>query len=126
MSESSFSAVLVWLQQSAAVRAQTGQMLHLPTSQGSGKHTRMHTHIFLILFLWQAKAPAGETHSTLYSMRTCDCGGKSKEERAEEKRGRSEKATQAETLVFSSLQFPQDGDRQTYDPYSLSPSSPAS
>lgn len=25
--------------------------------------------------MWQAKAPAGETHSTVYSERTCDCEG---------------------------------------------------
>ncbi|TNN71779.1 hypothetical protein EYF80_017950 [Liparis tanakae] len=38
-----------------------------------------------------AKAPAGETHSTCYSLGTCDCGGKERR-----KRGRSEKEAQEE------------------------------
>lgn len=43
--------------------------------------------------MWQAKAPAGETHSTVYSLRTCDCGGKERrkedkmKEREERERG---------------------------------------
>lgn len=55
-------------------------------------HIHAHTY-FLTLFMWQAKAPAGETHSTLYSLRTCDYGGKKRgkedgvKEREERERG---------------------------------------
>ena len=62
-------------------------------------HTHTHAHLFLTLFMWQAKAPAGETHSTLYSLRTCDCGGK------EGRRGRSEEEAQVEALVFRDVQL---------------------
>lgn len=43
--------------------------------------THSHMHLFLTLFMWQAKAPAGEIHSTLYSLRTCDGGGKERRKR---------------------------------------------
>lgn len=50
--------------------------------------------------MWQAKAPAGETHSTLYSLRTCDCGGKErrKEDRLKEREER-EKNTGGNTRL---------------------------
>lgn len=61
------------------------------------RHTRTLTFV-LSLFMWQAKAPAGGTHSTLYSLRTCDCGGRERRKGGE--RGRGEKEAQVETLVF--------------------------
>lgn len=82
------------------------QMWHWHSTQVSGKdtraYTRTHTHLVLTLFMWHGKAPAGETHSTLYSLRTCDCGEKG---RRKGKRGRREREAQVETLVFRDVRL---------------------
>lgn len=50
--------------------------------------------------MWQAKAPAGETHSRLYSLGTRDCGGKERR-----KRGGSEEGAQVEALGYRDVQL---------------------
>lgn len=82
-----------------------GQMWYWHSNQVSGKSPHAHTHLFLSLFMWQAKAPAGGTHSTLYSLRTCDCGGRERRKGGERERGRGEKEAQVETLVFWDVQL---------------------
>lgn len=65
-----------------------------------------HTHLFFTLFMGQANAPAGETHSTLYSLGTCDCGGKERRKGGGRRnRGRSEKKAQVEALGFRDVQL---------------------
>lgn len=81
-----------------------GQMWHCHSTQVAGKDA--HTHLFLTLFMGQAKAPAGETHSTLYSLGTCDCGGKKRRKGGGRRnRGRSEKKAQVEALGFRDVQL---------------------
>lgn len=68
--------------------------------------THAHTHLFVTLLMWQAKAPAGETHSAFYSLRTRDCGGKERKKGGESgKRGRSKKGEQVEPLIFRDVQL---------------------
>lgn len=64
-------------------------------------HMPIYMHLFLTPFMNQAKAPAGETHSSLYSLRTRDCG-----EKGEEKGRRvwQEGGAQVETLVHMEVQ----------------------
>lgn len=70
------------------------------------RHAHTHTRLFLTLFMWQAKAPAGETHSTLYSLGTRDRGGKERRKGGERrKRGRSEEEAQVEALGFRDMQL---------------------
>lgn len=64
-----------------------GQMWYWHSNQVSGKGLHAHTHLFLSLFMWQAKAPAGGTHSTLYSLRTRDCGGRERRKGGEREAG---------------------------------------
>lgn len=73
-------------------------------------HTHAHTNLFLTLSMWQAKAPAGETHSILYSLTTCGCGGKEwRKGGGRRKRdggregGMEEKEAQVETLLLGDV-----------------------
>lgn len=66
------------------------------------ENTHTDTHVFNTIYV-AGKGTSWETHSALYSLRTCDCGGRQRRKGGRRERGKKE--AQVETLVFWDVRF---------------------